>query len=98
MEKHEIYPIPFITHSQSFLAGDEGKIVSEFKEELLQAVNQSIFERAFRVFIFQPKKLQDHGAFNFFFWRQSVLRQNALPLPDQCSSVPRERSTFVELE
>src|ERR1700730_17967483 len=96
MEKHEIYPIPFVTHSQPFLTSKEGKIVSEFKEELLQAASQCIFERAFRVFIFQSKKLQDPGVFDFLFCRQSVLRKGALPLSDQSSSVPRERSAFIE--
>src|SRR4030081_636378 len=97
MEKHKIHPIPFVTHSQPFLTGDEGKIVSEFEQELFQAMNQSIFERAFRVFIFQSKKLQDHGVLDLFFCRQSVFRQGALSLPHQSSSVPRERSAFVEL-
>src|SRR6266576_1399929 len=88
MKKHEIYPIPFVTHSQPFLTSDEGKILSEFEQELLQPVNQSIFERAFRVFIFQSKKLQNHGVLDFFFCRQSVLRQGALSLPHQSSPCP----------
>src|SRR3984957_875074 len=97
MEKQEIHPIPFVTHSQAFLTSDEGEIVSEFKQELLQAVDQSIFERAFRVFTFQSKKLQDHGVLDFFFCRQSVLWQGTLPFPHPSSSVPRERCAFAEL-
>src|SRR6267142_4633935 len=89
-------PIPFVTCSQSFLTSDEGKIVSEFEQELLQAVNQSIFEHAFRAFISQSKKLQDHGVLDSVFCRRSVLPQGGLPLPHQSSSVPQERTAFVE--
>ena len=84
--------MPFVARSQPFLTSDECKIVSEFERELLPVVNQIPFERAFRVFIFQCKKLHDQGVPDFFLCRPSVLRQRALPLSHQSSSVPRERS------
>ena len=82
VEKGEVHSMPFVPGPSPSLPGNERGIISEFQEELFQAVDQSVFQGAFGVLILKAKELQHHWVFDFFLSRGLVLGDRTLCSPD----------------
>ena len=58
VEEKQIDPIPFGSHTQAFLPGNESEVAAQFEQELLQALDQCVFEIGFRILVLQVQELQ----------------------------------------
>src|ERR1700686_5321040 len=97
MEKEEVHTIPLVSDPQTFLPRNKREIISQFQQELFQAVNESFFKGTLGVLILEAKELQDHGVLYFFFGSQLVFWNGPLGSFDQCGFVPGERCALIEL-
>ena len=97
MKKEEVHPIPFVSDPQTFLPSNKREIISEFQEELFQAVNESVFKGTLGVLILEAKELQDHWVLYFFLGSQLIFWNGSLGSFDQCGLVPGECCALIEL-
>ena len=59
VEENQIDPIPFCSDAQALLARNEGEIVAQLKQELLEAQDQRVFDVRLRVLIFQIQEFKN---------------------------------------
>src|SRR5258707_11440496 len=97
LEKEEVHTIPLASDPQTFLPSNKREIISEFQQELFQAVNESVFKSTLGVLILEAKELQDHWVLYFFLGSQLVFWNGTLGSFDQCGFVPRECCALIEL-
>ena len=70
MEKEKVEPVPLVTDAQPLLSADESEVAAKLKEKMFKMKNQSIFESALGVLVFESEKLEDVRVFKLFFGRE----------------------------
>jgi len=68
VKEHQIYPVPLRSEPQAILTGDEGEIVTQLQQELLEAINESILKIGFRILVSEIQKFENERVANMRVW------------------------------
>lgn len=59
MKQKQVDPIPLVSDTKTFLAGDEREFAAQFQKEFLQMLDERVFQLTLRVFVLQVQEFEN---------------------------------------
>ena len=61
VKQKQVNPIPLVSDTKAFLAGDEREFATKLQEKFLQMLDEGLFQFTLRVFVLEVKELENEG-------------------------------------